>query len=110
MSKRIKGKAAEAEKKTKPQVARTVLQYWPRAMKEIAKVSMFGNSKYENEPEDRGFASFPTHDFDDAVIRHYLDLYIKGPINEQDGGVYHRAQIAWNALSALETYLEGLEK
>ena len=107
---RKRGRKVEAEKLEKLQVARCVLQYWPRAIREIAKVSMFGNSKYENEPEQRGFSTFSPHTFDDAMIRHYLDLCTEGPVNTKDGGVLHRAQIAWNALSALETYLEAWEK
>jgi hypothetical protein len=55
----------------------------------------FENWKKDFDNEDRRFIA--------AMKRHLEEVEEHGPlaINEKDGGVYHAAQIAWNALRLL---------
>ncbi|MCI0558747.1 MAG: DUF5664 domain-containing protein [Nitrososphaera sp.] len=89
-----------------------MIAYFPRALKEIAKVSAHGAIKYGISLSDKDFLK-PDYTVDgylDAVSRHILDLEIEGEINHKDGGIYHRAQIAWNALASFEMFLVEQEK
>jgi len=96
-------------KMKKPPVYEGVLAYFPLALIEVAKVSAYGLEKHNLKFPDRGFMKeeYPLCGFDNALVRHLLALQIKGEYNVEDGGVLHRAQIAWNALAALEKELEA---
>lgn len=99
--------ARAKEKAAKPAAFWGVLYYFPRALKEVAKVSKFGTEKHGVALRDRGFLDpkYPIEGYDDAVIRHSMDFAIDGKFNPADGNMRHRAQRAWNALAALEKEL-----
>lgn len=88
----------------KSPVTRGVLQYFPRALEEVAKVSAAGAKKYAWN----GWKTVPDGitRYSDALGRHLLaeaqSAYDDGP----DGtGCLHAAQVAWNALARLELIL-----
>ena len=80
-----------------------VIQYFPQALKEIAKVSQAGN--------DQHHAGQPLHwdrtkstDELDALVRHLID-HASGEIFDKDGQ-RHLAKVCWRALARLEKDLE----
>ena len=92
-----------------------LLWRFPRAIKEVAKVSAVGAEKYEvTLPDDNclrvenGFNRYA-----DAIARHLVDRIIDGPINNEKGGalppegrnVRHLAQLIWDGLTCLEIEL-----
>ena len=80
---------------------------FPRALTEIAKVSVYGAKKHDNTPGDLTFLTVPKAEslYLNAEGRHMLSEVLEGPINCQDGNMLHKAQKAWNALADLEVYL-----
>ena len=91
----------------KPEVLRGVLQYFPRAVLEVAKVSRRGADKYSW----KGWERVPDgiQRYGDACARHLLAESIEGPI-DRDTSLLHAAQVAWNALARLELILRDMEK
>ena len=90
-------------------VARGVFMRFPLAIEAIAKVSKFGSIKYNSPLESLGYLKVPDAflTYTDALSRHLLKERTEGPINDQDGGVLHAAQVAWCALARLEAYLRS---
>lgn len=80
-----------------------VLGDFPRALLAVAEVGTFGASKYSRG----GWQSVPDGvvRYQDAMWRHLLADRID-PI-DADSGLQHAAQVAWNALAALELMLRG---
>lgn len=81
---------------------RGAIDYFPRAIREVAAVSTFGASKYawkgwETVPE--GFERYS-----DAMVRHLL-AEGSGEVTDNDSGLLHAAHAAWNALARLELKL-----
>lgn len=94
-------------KATKPRIYTLLLEYFPRALAEVARCGEYGAEKhgrlsFMNE-------DYPSEGFMDAAARHMLALAKDGPINHEDQGVYHKAQIAWGALASLEKDLKAGE-
>lgn len=91
----------------KPDPLRDVYQEFPRAMREIARVTAYGATKHA----PRGWQTFePEYGMNyhrSKIGRHLLDLELDGPVNESDGQLLHAAQVAWNALAYLENYLKS---
>src|SRR3990167_2035714 len=82
-------------------VWRGLFDYFPRACLAVADVSSRGAAKYAW----KGWESVPdgVARYSDALGRHILNESIEGPYDKD--GFLHKAQIAWNALAALELYL-----
>lgn len=104
-------KSATKDDGGKPMVYSLFLAYFPRAIREVAKVSEYGMKKYNAKPETQGFRKVldAKRRYADGLVRHLLDEVTDGPINEKDGGVRHAAQQAWNAMARLEIILEQEE-
>lgn len=87
----------------KAPVARGVLQYFPHALAEVAKVSAAGAHKYAWN----GWRAVPDGftRYSDALGRHLL-AECDGPLDAETGCL-HAAQVAWNALARLELLLES---
>ena len=102
----------EQIKAGKPAIFWGLLAYFPRALAEVAKVSMFGSTKHGKPLQYKGFLSdaYPIEMFDDAIGRHLLALAQEGEVNTADGDVYHRAQIMWSAAAGLEKLLIEKDK
>lgn len=86
---------------------RGAIDYFPRAIQQVAAVSTFGASKYawkgwETVPE--GFERYS-----DAMVRHLL-AEGTGETSDNDSGLLHAAHAAWNALARLELRLREQEK
>lgn len=101
-----------SEKSAKLPVMQGVLAYFPRALKEVARVSAYGASKHAADLSEKGFLrpEYTPEMYLDAIGRHILDREIEGEINHKDGDLLHRAQLAWNALASLEKYLLEMEE
>lgn len=90
----------------KPLPYKGTINYFPRAIKEVARVSEFGSKKYawdgwrqvENGRER----------YLEALVRHLLEHPID-PIDRETGHA-HMAHVAWNALAVLELILQEEEK
>ena len=97
-------------KRAKSSAMTSVFLRFPRAMQEIALVSDFGCKKYAVEPSDMTYLETGTsQDYTDALGRHLVAESYSSPFNNEDGGVLHSAQVAWNALARLEKFLYDLE-
>ena len=91
----------------KIKVLKGALQYFPRALIEVAKVSEFGASKYSW----KGWENVPDgiERYGDALVRHLVAEEIEGEMTE-DSGLLHASHIAWNALARLELMLREKSK
>lgn len=101
----LKTAGAKADAEKAPILA-GMLQYFPRAIKEVAKVSAAGAKKYSW----KGWETVPNGitRYGDALGRHILSEAIEGEF-DSDTGLLHSAQIAWNALARLELILKEKE-
>lgn len=88
-----------AERKTIP-MARGLLDYFPAALAEVAKVSEIGNAKH-NPGQEIHWARGKSSDHADCIIRHLADRGVR-----DDSGVRHSAYVAWRALALLQEELE----
>lgn len=85
---------------------RGAIDYFPRAIEQVAAVSTFGAAKYawggwRTVPE--GFERYS-----DALVRHLISGS-KGEFEDPDSGLPHAAHAAWNALARLELMLQEQE-
>lgn len=89
----------------KSPVFQGLLDYFPRACLAVATVSHGGATKYAW----KGWESIPdgVNRYSNAMARHIVNESIEGPFDPD--GFLHKAQIAWNALAALELYLRSKE-
>lgn len=78
-----------------------VLDYFPAALAEVARVSKHGNDKH-NPGEPLHHARGKSMDHADAIGRHLID---RGGI-DADTGMRHSAELAWRALALLQQELE----
>jgi hypothetical protein len=90
------------ERKARP-VFTGVIKYFPKALMEIARVSLAGNKQHHPDKPLHWDREKSTDDFD-ALSRHLIDA---GTID--DDGIRHTAKVAWRALACLEKELEDFE-
>lgn len=83
-------------------LARGVLDYFPAALVEVARVSQAGNDKH-NPGEELHHARGKSMDHADAIMRHLAD---RGTIDSEDG-LPHSGKVAWRALALLQEELEA---
>lgn len=81
-------------------MATGLLDYFPAALAEVAKVSHLGNAKH-NPGEPLHHARGKSMDHADTIVRHLVD---RGRKDAQ--GVRHSAYAAWRALAQLQEELE----
>lgn len=89
-----------AERKAIP-LARGVLDYFPAALAEVAKVSKAGNDKH-NPGQEMHHARAKSTDHADCLLRHLVD---RGRVDVETGQ-RHSAEVAWRALALLQQELE----
>ena len=77
-----------------------VLDYFPLALAEIARVSVEGNRQH-NPGEPLHWAKDKSTDHADCVLRHLVDRGKMDVDNQR-----HSAKLAWRALALLEIELE----
>lgn len=90
------------ERKERP-VFTGVIKYFPKALMEIARVSLAGNKQHHPDKPLHWDREKSTDDFD-ALSRHLIDA---GTIDSD--GIRHTAKVAWRALACLEKELEDFE-
>jgi hypothetical protein len=79
-----------------------VLDYFPAALAEVAKVSKAGNDKHNGPTTPLHHSRGRSTDHADALLRHLVD---RGGI-DPDTGQRHSAEVAWRALALLQQELE----
>lgn len=89
-----------AQRKATP-IARGVLDYFPLAIAEIARVSKAGNDQH-NPGQPLHWAREKSTDHADCIVRHLME---RGTIDTD--GQRHSAKLAWRALAQLQTELEN---
>lgn len=89
----------KAARKATP-IATGVVDYFPRALAEIARVSKAGNDQH-NPGQPLHWDKTKSTDHADCIARHLIE---RGTID--DDGMRHSAKLAWRALALLETELE----
>jgi len=93
----------------KPPVFRGAIEYFPRALREIAMVSLKGAEKYTW----KGWKDVPEAEtrYLDALMRHLMYVAEGKFLDDGPGGTNmpHIAQVAWNALAVLELTLERIQ-
>ena len=82
-------------------LARGVLDYFPAALAEVARVSKAGNDKH-NPGQDMHHARGKSTDHADCLLRHLVDRGKTDP----ETGQRHSAEVAWRALALLQQELE----
>lgn len=82
-------------------LATGVLDYFPAALAEVAKVSKAGNDKH-NPGQPLHWARGKSMDQADCIARHLVE---RGGIDPETGQ-RHSAQLAWRALALLQVELE----
>lgn len=78
-----------------------VLDYFPAALAEVARLSKIGNDQH-NAGEPMHWARGKSNDHADCLARHLLE---RGTIDTD--GVRHSAKLAWRALALLQLELEA---
>lgn len=87
-------------RKTIP-IASGVLDYFPAALAEVAKISFAGNQQH-NPGEPLHWSRGKSADHADTMIRHFLE---RGTLDSD--GQRHSAKMVWRALAILQTELEA---
>lgn len=82
-------------------LATGVIDYFPAALAEIAKVSKKGNDQH-NPGEPLHWARGKSADHSDTIMRHFLE---RGTVDTD--GQRHSAKLAWRALALLQMELEA---
>lgn len=82
-------------------LATGVLDYFPDALAEVARVSFKGNQKH-NPGEPLHWAKEKSTDHADCVLRHLTE---RGTVDPEDG-TRHSAKLAWRALALLQIEIE----
>lgn len=79
-----------------------VLDYFPAALAEVAKVSKAGNDKH-NPGQPLHWSRGKSNDHADTIARHLME---RGTVDPDDG-MRHSAKVAWRALAMLQEELEA---
>ena len=83
-------------------LASGVLNYFPAALMEVAKVSYQGNLQHNGPNTPLHWARGKSTYQDDTIIRHFLE---RGGFDTD--GMRHSAKLAWRALALLQLELEA---
>lgn len=103
MTKKQLGKKFDTGKSS---ARRGVLEYFPRAILEVGKLSDFGAKKYDwNNWE---YVEDAINRYGDAEVRHICEAAISGE-TDPESGLLHATHAAWNALAVLEMKLREKE-
>ncbi len=97
-----------AERKRYP-MASGLLDYFPAALAEVARVSWVGNEKH-NPGEPLHHARGKSMDHADCIVRHLSQRGEFDEVTLKDGTTYrvrHSACLAWRALALLQEELEA---
>lgn len=95
---------ADPEQRKGMPITTGVLDYFPLALAEVAKVSKAGNDQH-NPGQPLHWAKEKSTDHADCIPRHLID---RG--RRDSDGMRHSAKLAWRALALLQTELEAEAK
>lgn len=84
-------------------LARGVLDYFPAALVEIAKLSQAGNDKH-SPGQELHHARGKSSDHADCIMRHLAD---RGTVDPEDN-ILHDIKVAWRALAMAQEACEKL--
>lgn len=87
------------ERKDTP-ITTGVLDYFPDALAEVARVSKAGNDQH-NPGQPLHWAKEKSTDHADCIVRHLIERGTR-----DSDGQRHSAKVAWRALAMLQTELE----
>lgn len=99
----------------KPAVWQGFMDYFPRAMLEVAALSTYGSTKYTW----KGWETVPDgqNRYKNAAGRHNLKIATEGRWDldarndpKHPAKILHQTQVVWNELAALELLLRAMEK
>ena len=96
----------KAKKRKDTPIYSGVINYFPDAIREVARVSFIGNEQH-NPGEPLHWAKGKSMDHKDCLMRHLMD-HEGGEVIDDDGAM-HLGKVAWRALAALQTYLDKKE-
>ena len=91
---------ADSDDRKQIPLVRGLLDYFPLALAEIAKISSAGNQQH-NPGEEIHWARSKSKDHADCIGRHLID---RGTIDTD--GQRHTGKLAWRALALLQEELE----
>lgn len=94
----------EAKARKACPIATGVLDYFPLALAEVARVSHVGNVQHNGPDAPLHWDRTKSTDESDALIRHFLE---RGTTDTD--GIRHSAKVAWRALALLQKELEQPE-
>lgn len=92
-----------AERKKLP-LGTGVLDYFPDALIEVARVSFIGNQQH-NPGEPLHWAKEKSQDEPDTIVRHFLERF-----NDDTDGTMHAAKMVWRGLAFLQKLIEARRK
>jgi hypothetical protein len=92
---------SNASDRKKIPIGTGVMDYFPAALAEIAKVSFAGNEQH-NPGQPLHWARMKSADQADTLLRHFLERGRK-----DNDGHRHSAKMAWRALALLQLELEA---
>ena len=95
-----KGNQSEAMRRKGIPIATGVIDYFPLALAEVAKVSRVGNDQH-NPGQPLHWNRDLSGDESDALMRHFLE---RGTMDSD--GCSHSGKVAWRALAMLQKELE----
>jgi hypothetical protein len=93
---------SDAKARKEIPIATGVLDYFPAALAEVAKVSRQGNIQHNGPDAPLHWARGKSMDQDDTIIRHFLE---RGKVDSD--GLRHSAKLAWRALALLQLEMEA---
>lgn len=88
------------ERKAIP-IATGVIDYFPDALMEVAKLSKIGNDQH-NPGQPLHWSRGKSDDHPDCLMRHFLD---RGTVDTD--GARHSAKVVWRALAILQLEIEN---
>ena len=97
----LRGLPADAGKRKDTPITTGVLDYFPAALAEVARVSKAGNDQH-NPGEPLHWARGKSSDHADCLLRHMID---RG--SRDKDGHRHTAKVAWRALALLQEEIEA---
>jgi hypothetical protein len=92
---------ADAKARKGAPIARGVLDYFPLALAEVARISKAGNDQH-NPGQPLHWDRTKSTDHADCIVRHLIE---RGTVDTD--GMRHTAKVAWRALALLQAELES---
>ena len=99
-----KGEEMKANRKNSGKPELTYVLTFPMALREFAKVCMYGGEKYDRGNYLKG--GKPLSEYSDCLLRH-LTSWLEGEDIDPESNCHHLGHVAWNALALTQFTLSG---